>query len=72
MVRFDRDMHAVHGRYQFEVDEITEHDGPEVTVEFTILSEPGRKQPPLRGRGTFTLRGDLITLIEGSAGTSTP
>ena len=40
MVRFDRDMHAVHGRYQFEIDEITEHDGPEVTVEFRILSNP--------------------------------
>jgi hypothetical protein len=31
MIQLDRDIHAGHGRYQIEIDEITKQDGPQVT-----------------------------------------
>jgi hypothetical protein len=40
-----RDMHAVHGRYQVEIAEITEEDGPRVSVRAVIVPEPGHGQP---------------------------
>jgi hypothetical protein len=58
-----RDMHAVHGRYQVEIAEITEQDGPEVTVRAVIVPEPGRGDP-LPVTSVYTFRGSLITSIE--------
>src|SRR5438046_9795070 len=47
-------MHAAHGDYQVEIGEVTEQGGPEgatVTVQATIVHEPGRGQPPGSVRG---------------------
>jgi hypothetical protein len=73
MVLFVSDMHTVFGRYQFEIDEITERDGAKVAVQARILPESGyRPMPPMPIVILFTLRDDLITLVEGKPGTGAP
>jgi hypothetical protein len=64
-------MHAAHGRYQFEIGEITEQPGPRVTVQATIVPEPGRNQPPLPVTSVYTFRDGLIISIESGPGAST-
>jgi hypothetical protein len=58
-----RDIHAVYGRYQVEIAEITEQDGPRVTVRAVIVPEPGHGQP-LPVTSVFAFRGSLIASIE--------
>jgi hypothetical protein len=62
-----RDMHAVHGRYQVEIAEITEEDGPRVSVQAVIVPEPGHGQP-LPVSSVYDFRGSLITSIESAPG----
>jgi SnoaL-like domain len=65
MAELVRDMHAAHGRYQVEIAEITENDGPQVTVQAVIVPEPGHGQPrPVSS--VYAFRGSLITSIESS------
>jgi SnoaL-like domain len=61
------DMHAVHGRYQVEIAEITEEDGPRVSVQAVIVPEPGHGQP-LPVTSVYDFRGSLITSIESAPG----
>jgi hypothetical protein len=73
MVLFVSDMHTVFGRYQFEIDKITERDGAKVAVQARILPESGhRPMPPMPIVILFSLRDNLITLVEGKPGTGTP
>jgi hypothetical protein len=64
MIRLDSDMHGLHGRYQLEINKVTEQEGPQVTVQATILPEPGRGQPPLPVTTIYILRDGLITSIK--------
>jgi hypothetical protein len=63
MLRLDSDIHGLHGRYQLEINKVTE-EGPQVTVQATILPEPGRGQPPLAVTSIYIIRDGLITSIE--------
>jgi hypothetical protein len=73
MIRFVSDMHSVFGRYQFEMDKITEQDGTTVTVQARLLPEPGRRpQAPLALIGVFTLHDGRITFVESEPATPTP
>jgi hypothetical protein len=67
MIRLDSDLHALHGRYQIQIDKITEEEGPQVTVQATILPEPGRGQPPLPVMSLYKIRDGLITSIKSLA-----
>jgi hypothetical protein len=72
MIRLDGDMHALHGRYQIEIDQVTEEEGPRVSVQATILPEPGRGQSPLPVTTIYLVRDGLIISIESREATSTP
>ena len=66
VVRFVSDMHTAFGRYQFEIDEITEWDGEKLAVQARILPESGRNPTTPRSIViVFTLRDGLITFAEG-------
>jgi hypothetical protein len=67
MIRLDSDIHGLHGRYQIEIGKVTEQEGPQVTVQATILPEPGRGQPPLAVTSIYILRDGLITSIRSGA-----
>jgi SnoaL-like domain len=71
MIRLDSDIHGLHGRYQLEIGEVTEQEGPQVTVQATILPEPGRGQPPLPVTSIYTIRNGLITSIHSLDDSST-
>jgi hypothetical protein len=71
MIRLDSDLHALHGRYQIEIGKVTEQDGSQLTVQATILPEPGRGQPPLPVTSIYIFRDGLITSIESLEDTST-
>jgi SnoaL-like domain len=58
-----RDMHAVHGRYRVEIAEITEQEGPRVTVRAVIVPEPGHGQP-MSVTSVYAFRSSLIASIE--------
>jgi SnoaL-like domain len=64
MIRLDSDLHGLHGRYQIEINKVTEQEGPRVTVHATILPEPGRGQPPLPVTSIYAVRNGLIASIE--------
>jgi len=64
IIRLDSDIHGLHGRYQVEIGEVTEQEGPQVTVQATILPESGRGQPPLAVTSIYIIRNGLITSIE--------
>jgi hypothetical protein len=68
MIRLDSDLHALHGRYQMQIGEVTEQAGSQVTVQATIVPEPGRGQPPLPVTSIYLVRDGLITSIESLAG----
>jgi hypothetical protein len=68
MIRLDSDLHALHGRYQMQIGEVTEQAGSQVTVQATIVPEPGRGQPPLPVTSIYIVRDGLITSIESLAG----
>jgi hypothetical protein len=68
MMRLDSDLHALHGRYQMQIGEVTEQAGSQVTVQATIVPEPGRGQPPLPVTSIYIVRDGLITSIESLAG----
>jgi hypothetical protein len=70
MIRLNSDLHALHGRYQLEINKVTEQEGPQVTVQATILPEPGREQPPLPVTSIYLVRDGLITSIESLDSTS--
>jgi hypothetical protein len=63
MADLARDMHAVHGRYQVEIPEITEQDGPQVTVRAVIVPEAGHGQP-VPVTSVYTFRSGQIATIE--------
>jgi hypothetical protein len=63
MADLARDMHAVYGRYQVEIPEITEQDGPQVTVRAVIVPESGHGQP-VPVTSVYTFRSGLIATIE--------
>ncbi len=65
-------MHAAHGRYQVRIDSVTEEAGPTITVQATIIPEPGRNQPLQHVTTVYALRDDLITSIVSSPASSTP
>jgi hypothetical protein len=65
MAELIRDMHTAHRRYQVEIAEITEEDGPRVSVRAVIVPEPGHGQP-LPVSSVYDFRGSLITSIESS------
>jgi hypothetical protein len=67
MIRLDSDLHALHGRYQIQIDMITEQEGPQVTVQAKIVPEPGRGQSPLPVMSVYKIRDSLITSIESLA-----
>jgi SnoaL-like domain len=72
MACFVSDMHAAFGRYQFEIDKITERDGAKLAVQTRILPESGRKpMPPTSILIIFTLCDGLITFVEGEPATGT-
>jgi hypothetical protein len=71
MIRLNSDLHALHGRYQLEINKVTEQEGPQVTVQATILPEPGREQPPLPVTSIYLVRDGLITSIESLDDTGT-
>jgi hypothetical protein len=71
MIRLCCDLHTAYGQYQIEINEITEQDGPQVTVQARILPEPARKQPPRSVRSVYTFRHNLIASIESLNDTST-
>ena len=64
IIRLDSDIHALHGRYQIEINQVTEEEGPQVTVQARILPEPGRGQPPLPVTSIYAVRNGLIASIE--------
>lgn len=64
MIQLAGDMHATHGEYDFRANVITERDGPAVTVEATILPEPGRGQAPLEVTSVYQFRDGKIISIE--------
>jgi hypothetical protein len=64
MIRLDSDLHALHGRYRIDIDEVTEQGDSRVTVRATIHPEPGRGQPPLPVTSIYIVRDGLITSIE--------
>lgn len=66
MIRLDSDLHALYGRYEIQIDKITEEEGPQVTVQATILPEPGRGQP-LPVVSLYKIRDGLITSIKSLA-----
>jgi hypothetical protein len=70
MIRLDSDLHGLHGRYQIDIDKVTEQEGAQVTVQATIHPEPGRGQPPLPVTSIYIVRDGLITSIESLDGTS--
>jgi SnoaL-like protein len=70
MIRLDSDIHALHGRYQMEIGQVTEQAGSQVTVQATIHPEPGRGQPPLPVTSIYLVRDGLITSIESLDSTS--
>lgn len=72
MVRFTADLHAVFGRYQIEIDTITEHPGPQVILHATIVPEPARRLGLLPLTITFTFRDGLIMTIDGEPRPSVP
>jgi hypothetical protein len=72
MIRLDNDIHALHGRYQLEIDKITEQEGRQVTVQATIIPEPGRGEPPLPVMSIYNVRDGLITSIQSMEPPSTP
>jgi hypothetical protein len=65
MAELIRDMHTAHRRYQVEIAEITEEDGPRVSVRAVIVPEPGHGQP-LPVSSVYDFRGSLITSIASS------
>ena len=71
MIRLDSDLHGLHGRYQIEINKVTEQEGPQVIVHATILPEPGRGQPPLAVTSIYIIRNGLITSIESMGDAST-
>ena len=71
IIRLDSDIHALHGRYQIEINEVTEQEGSQVTVQARILPEPGRRQPPLPVTSIYIVREGLITSIESLDDTGT-
>ena len=71
MIRLDSDIHGLHGRYQLEINKVTEQEGSRVTVQATILPEPGRGQPPLAVTSTYIVHDGLITSIESLDDSST-
>jgi hypothetical protein len=72
MIQLDLDIHHAHGRYQIEIDEITEYDGPQVTVQARILPEASYRQPPVSVETVYTFRGNLIVSIESLDDTGRP
>jgi hypothetical protein len=71
MIRLDSDIHALHGRYQMEIGEVTEQAGSQVTVQATIVPEPGRGQLPLPVTSIYVVRDGVITSIESLDDTGT-
>jgi hypothetical protein len=71
MLRFIKDLHAVFGDYEYEIDKITELDEAKVAVQARMLLESGRpSMGPLSISVVFTLRNGLITLADSEPGTS--
>ena len=71
MIRLDSDLHALHGRYQMEINKVTEQEGSQVTVQATIVPEPGRGQLPLPVTSIYVVRDGVITSIESLDDTGT-
>ncbi len=66
LVSFVGDMHAAFGRYQLEVDKITERDGTRLAVQARMLPESGREpMAPTSIIIVFTFRDGLIAHVEG-------
>jgi hypothetical protein len=66
MARFVSDMHIAFGRYQYEIDEITEREGAKLAVRARMLPESKSKpMPPTSVLIVFTFRDGLITFVEG-------
>jgi hypothetical protein len=64
MIRLIADLHSAYGRFEYQIHEITEHDGPSVTARITFLPEAGRWQSPVSGTNVYTFRDGLIASIE--------
>ena len=73
MARFVSDMHAAFGRYQIEIDKISERDGARLAVQARILPESGhRPMTPTSILIVFTLCDGLITSMEGDPAPGPP
>ena len=67
-----RDMHAAHGNYQIQIDEIAERPGPVVTVRARILPEPGHGLGPLPVTTCYEFRDGLIVSVDSQEGSGAP
>lgn len=69
IIRLSEDMHALHGQYDFEMDQIIE-DGDKITAYARILPETGLGQQELPVMSVYILRDGLILSIESQPGIS--
>jgi hypothetical protein len=69
MIRLSEDMHALHGQYDFDIDQVS-GDGDKITVYARILPEPGLGQQELPVMSVYVLRDGLIVSIESQPGIS--
>jgi len=67
MIRLSEDMHALHGQYDFEIDQVAE-DGDKITAFARILPEAGLGQQELPVMSVYVLQDGLIVSIESQPG----